>query len=34
MNHYEWIYERVLTDERVREVAARHGFLVDRLAGA
>lgn len=29
ITHYEWIYERVLTDPRVREVAARHGFVLD-----
>ncbi len=26
--HYEWIYEKVLEDSRVREVALRHGFDV------
>ncbi len=26
--HYGWIYEHVLTDSRVREVALRHGFDV------
>lgn len=29
VTHYEWIYERVLTDPRIREVAARHGFVLD-----
>jgi hypothetical protein len=28
VTHYEWIYERVLNDPRVREVALRHGFDV------
>lgn len=32
MTHYEWIYARVLTDPRVREVALRHGFDVARGA--
>ena len=27
-SHYSWIYDRVLTDSRVREVALRHGFNV------
>jgi hypothetical protein len=27
-SHYGWIYEQVLTDTRVREVAIRHGFDV------
>lgn len=26
--HYEWIYDKVLNDRRVREVALRHGFNV------
>jgi hypothetical protein len=26
--HYEWIYDKVLTDPRVREVVLRHGFDV------
>ena len=26
--HYTWIYERVLNDPRVREVATRHGFVL------
>ena len=30
MTHYEWIYEKVLNDPRVREVALRHGFVVSR----
>lgn len=29
ITHYEWIYDRVLTDPRVREIAARHGFLLE-----
>lgn len=29
ITHYEWIYQRVLSDERVREVNARHGFVVN-----
>lgn len=29
--HYEWIYDRVLTDPRVREVVVRHGFTLDAL---
>lgn len=28
ITHYEWIYEKVLNDPRVREVALRHGFDV------
>lgn len=28
MTHYEWIYEKVLNDPRIREVALRHGFNV------
>lgn len=28
ITHYEWIYEKVLNDPRVREVAVRHGFDV------
>lgn len=28
ITHYEWIYERVLTDPRVREINTRHGMLV------
>jgi hypothetical protein len=34
ITHYEWIYERVLTDPRVREVTERHGFVLDRLPTA
>lgn len=26
--HYQWIYEKVLSDPRIREVALRHGFNV------
>lgn len=26
--HYEWIYDKVLNDPRIREVALRHGFNV------
>lgn len=26
--HYTWIYDRVLDDPRVREIAAAHGFLI------
>ena len=29
--HYEWIYDTVLTDPRVREVVTRHGFALDAL---
>jgi hypothetical protein len=29
--HYTWIYDRVLSDPRVREVNARHGFVLDAL---
>lgn len=29
ITHYEWIYERVLTDSRVREINVRHGFDLD-----
>jgi hypothetical protein len=28
MTHYEWIYEKVLNDPRVRQVSLRHGFDV------
>ena len=28
ITHYEWIYERVLGDDRVREIALAHGFDV------
>ena len=28
ITHYEWIYDRVLTDPRVREVNTRHGMIV------
>lgn len=28
--HYEWIYEKVLNDSRVREIALRHGFDVSK----
>lgn len=31
ITHYEWIYEKVLTDPRVREVTERHGFVADRM---
>jgi hypothetical protein len=30
INHYQWIYEKVLNDPRVREVALRHGFDVSK----
>jgi hypothetical protein len=26
--HYEWIYERVLDDPRIRQVSERHGFIL------
>jgi hypothetical protein len=26
MTHYQWIYDKVLSDARVREIALRHGF--------
>lgn len=28
ITHYEWIYERVLDDPRIREVSERHGFVL------
>lgn len=28
ITHYEWIYERVLTDGRIRQVNERHGFVI------
>lgn len=28
--HYEWIYEKVLNDPRIREIALRHGFDVSK----
>jgi hypothetical protein len=28
ITHYQWIYDKVLSDPRVREVALRHGFNV------
>ena len=31
ITHYEWIYETVLTDPRVRDVVVRHGFALDDL---
>jgi hypothetical protein len=34
ITHYDWIYERVLTDPRVRGVTARHGFVLTGLPGA
>lgn len=34
VTHYEWIYERVLDDPRIREVSLRHGFDVARGARA
>lgn len=30
ITHYEWVYEKVLNDPRVREVALRHGFDVSQ----
>jgi hypothetical protein len=29
ITHYEWIYDKVLGDPRVREVALKHGFNVE-----
>jgi len=29
ITHYEWIYQHVLEDPRVREIAQRHGFVLD-----
>lgn len=29
ITHYEWIYDRVLRDPRVRQVAERHGFMLE-----
>ena len=26
--HYEWIYDKVLTDPRIREIVLKHGFDV------
>lgn len=31
ITHYEWIYDHVLTDARVRAVARTHGFLLSAL---
>jgi len=31
ITHYEWIYDKVLNDPRVREVVVRHGFALDDL---
>jgi hypothetical protein len=31
ITHYEWIYEQVLNDPRIREVNARHGFALDEI---
>ena len=28
ITHYEWIYERVLSDPRIRQVNVRHGFVL------
>lgn len=33
-DHYEWIYERVLTDPRIREVNERHGFIAQEMRAA
>lgn len=30
VTHYEWIYQLVLTDPRVREVNGRHGFFLSK----
>lgn len=30
ITHYEWIYDKVLNDPRVRQVALRHGFDVSK----
>ncbi len=30
ITHYEWVYDKVLNDPRVREIALRHGFNVAR----
>lgn len=30
--HYEWVYATVLSDPRVREVARRHGFVLESLS--
>jgi hypothetical protein len=30
INYYQWIYEKVLNDPQVREVALRHGFDVSK----
>lgn len=29
--HYEWIYDQVLSDPRIRETNARHGFTLEAL---
>lgn len=34
ITHYEWIYERVLGDPRVREINERHGFTLEALGGS
>jgi hypothetical protein len=31
ITHYEWIYQRVLDDPGVREITARHGFVLEAL---
>lgn len=28
--HYQWIYEKVLSDAQIREISLRHGFNVER----
>ena len=30
-DHYEWIYDKVLNDARIREVNRRHGWAVDSM---
>lgn len=29
IGHYEWIYDKVLSDDRIRAVSRRHGFVLD-----
>ena len=33
MTHYQWIYDRVLNDSRVREVAERNGIVLSDISG-
>ena len=34
ITYYGWIYDKVLTDSRVREINERHGFVLSELPRA